>query len=108
MEITRETAHGSWVVLVVRGHVDHDSAPRLEEACRTEIARDGCSLALDLSAVTYVSSAGLRAILVVAKELGPHHARLALVGATATVREAFEVSGFSRYLPQVDSLDKLT
>lgn len=50
------------VRLVVQGELDLASAPRLEEATQAIECPDG-DLVLDLRAVTFVDSAGLRAIL---------------------------------------------
>ena len=107
MEISRAADRGDWTVLVVSGRVDHAGAPLLEEACRTEITRQGCSLALDFSAVTFISSAGLRALLNTSKELGPVRGRLALVGPQSAVRDVLDLSGFAAYLPLVNSVDEL-
>ncbi|MBK8594679.1 MAG: STAS domain-containing protein [Holophagales bacterium] len=107
MEIHRTADHGTWTVLVLEGRIDHEAAPSLESACRAELAVPGCSLALDLSSVTYLSSAGLRALLAVAKDLGPAHARIALVATRPFVREVLELSGLGRFLPQVSSIDEL-
>jgi anti-anti-sigma factor len=107
MEISRSEDRGGWTVLVVSGRVDHGGAPLLEETCRTEVAKQGCSLALDLSAVTFISSAGLRALLTAYKELGPVRGRMALVGAQSAVRDVLDLSGFSAYLPLVNSLAEL-
>lgn len=107
MDIHRAADHGSWTVLVVDGRVDQEAAPRLEAACRAEVETRGCSLALDFSSVNYLSSAGIRALLAVAKDLGPTGARIALVGAQPFVRDVLEMSGLGRFLPQVSSLEEL-
>jgi anti-anti-sigma factor len=107
MEIHRTADHGSRTVLRVDGRVDQEAARRLEAACRAGLATQGRALALDLSSVTYLSSAGLKALLAIAKDLGPAHARIALVGTRSFVREVLEMSGLGRFLPQVSSLEEL-
>ena len=107
MEITRSTAHDSWTVLLVRGRLDHEAVPQLEEAFRGALAPPARDLALDLSEVTFLASAGLRAILATAREIGPLNVRLAIVGARSPVREVLELSGMGRFLPQVPTLDAL-
>ncbi len=107
MEITRSTAHVTWTVLAVTGRLDHEAAGAFDEACREALAPPTRDLALDLSEVTFLASACLRAILVTAREIGPLNVRLAIVGARAPVREVLELSGMGRFLPQVATLDAL-
>jgi anti-sigma B factor antagonist len=106
MTIDKRQIGERWTVLTLVGQIDMVAAPGLAQACRAEL-RAGLQLALDLSGVTYLSSAGLRAILGTAKELGPLHARLALVGPQPVVRDTLEISGFARFLPVVASLQSL-
>ncbi|HEY1797886.1 MAG TPA: STAS domain-containing protein [Stellaceae bacterium] len=51
-------------------------------------------LVLDLSGLDYISSAGLRVILVLARKVQQAAGKLALFGLRPTVREVFTVSGF--------------
>ena len=104
--IQRSTIGEKWTVLTVSGRLDTESAPELAEACRAEL-HEKVSLALELSALTYVSSTGLRVFLGVAKEVGPLGARMVLVNPQAMVRETLDISGFSRFLPVVASLQAL-
>ena len=106
MKIEKHQIGERWTVLSLSGQIDTVAAPVLEQACRAEL-REKVELALDLSGVTYLSSAGLRAILGTAKELGPLHARLVLVSPQPVVRDTLEISGFGRFLPVVASLQSL-
>lgn len=104
--IERRQIGESWTVLAVVGHVDTAAAEELEQACRAELC-PGLRLALELSGVSYLCSAGLRAILNVTTEVGPLRAQLVLVNPHPSVRETLSISGFARFLPIVDSLQSL-
>ena len=58
------------------------------------IARNG----IDCAALDYVSSAGLRAVLLVARAAQRAHVPFALCGLQPAVREVFDLSGFSRII----------
>ena len=69
----------------------------VEEGCR--------GVALDLSGIDYVSSAGLRSILVLAKKLQSVEGRVVLFGMSGVVEEVFSISGFDRLIPVVEDRD---
>jgi len=53
----------------------------------------------------YISSAGLRSILVVAKKLKIKNGKIILAGMEESVHEVFEISGFNAIIPIVDTVD---
>lgn len=106
MPFTRSETPTGWTLLGLQGDLDAPAAPEVEAACR-EALRPGVRLALDLRELRFLSSAGLRIFLAVAKELGPLQGRMALVAPSARVRDVLEVSGFDRFLPVVNGLEDL-
>ena len=59
------------IVLTPQGRIDHQSADAFGEALSPYLAKcegDSCKLVLDLSGVDYMSSVGLRALMVAAKQ----------------------------------------
>lgn len=97
-EMTVETIPQGRVVLLT-GRLDTKTAPDFEKAALVWV-EEGCrGVALDLSGIDYVSSAGLRSILVLAKKLQPLGGRLVLFGMSGVVEEVFSISGFDRLLP---------
>ena len=78
------------------GRIDTVSAPELER--KLNEALDGVSaLVFDMSAVDYVSSAGLRVILK-AQKLMTHRGRMKLTGVNESVMEVFDITGFADIL----------
>ena len=55
-------------------------------------------LLVDMSNVQYVSSAGLRVFLMLAKKLQKSQGALVLCGLSASVKEVFDIAGFSKLL----------
>ena len=94
MEITEKQAGTGWTVLVLSGALDARTAPELEAACRARVEAGARRLAVDLAAVSYLSSAGLRALLLVLKLIGKQGGEITLVGPTGVAREVLEVAGF--------------
>ncbi len=60
---------------------------------------------VDFEELDYISSAGLRSILVTAKKLKSTNGKLLLTKLKDVVKEVFEISGFSKIIPIYDSMD---
>jgi anti-anti-sigma factor len=106
MQIEQEPYKDHWIVLRVQGAVDSTTAASLELACQ-EVLRRKMNLAIDLSGVSFLSSAGLRVLLNVVKGLGLTGSRFALLQPPALVQEVLNLSGFAMLFPVVQTLDQL-
>ena len=89
------TASGSVTIWAPEGRVDATNAPELEQSMTASIEEGAVDVVLDLSRTRYMSSAGLRVVLVVARALQARSGRFAVCGLNDEVKELFEVSGFS-------------
>lgn len=85
---------GNVVVVRLSGRLDSSAAPGAEEQLTTAVAGDAPRVAIDMSQLTYVSSAGLRVLLVAAKKVQQQKGKLALGGLADNVREVFAATGF--------------
>jgi anti-sigma B factor antagonist len=56
------------------------------------------TLILDFKEVDYISSAGLRIIIVVQKKITADGKRLELINMNETVKNVFDITGFSQIL----------
>ncbi len=86
------------LVFAISGRVDHDSAEDLKggllaaaEGCRA----DGDRLVIDLGGVEYISSVGLRTLMVAAKTVKAQAGVLVVANPTSVVREILEISRFN-------------
>src|SRR5262245_2147385 len=97
MNLSQEM-HAETTVIAVAGRLDGATALRFEEAMSQPVTASGQGIVLDLAHVHYISSAGLRAILIVAKQLQARQTPFAICELSPDVREVFEISGFDRVL----------
>jgi anti-anti-sigma factor len=96
IEVIQEKRSG-WCVLGVRGRADSAGAQELEAKLCAAIQRN-LQVAADLSALEYISSCGLRAVLQAAREAESRKVRFALCAMTAPVKKVFEISGLHNLL----------
>jgi len=104
MELQNER-RGASLVVRVSGRLDAVSTPTFEAHCQQALAQGERDLILDFQPLEYISSAGLRGVLAVAKAVGAAGGEFALANAGGLVREVLEVSGFLRMFRLLDSLD---
>jgi stage II sporulation protein AA (anti-sigma F factor antagonist) len=82
------------LVIAPEGRVDSVSSSELERLVVSRIDAGEKRLVLDLSGVEYISSAGLRVLLMAAKRLKEPPAALVLCGMGPSVRTVLELAGF--------------
>ena len=90
------------------GRIDHQSAAPFEAALAPLLVQAGAShgaLVLDFSGVEYISSVGLRVLMIAAKQMHENKAQLLVAALQPVVAEIFAISRFYRILTVTDSLD---
>ncbi len=87
---------GTTTVVHLSGILNTGSAARFSETMQA-LDYNGLDLTLDFSGLEYITSAGLRALLIVRKKL--REDRIRIVHMNDAVREVFEISGFSGFIP---------
>jgi anti-anti-sigma factor len=104
MEInTRE--HDGRTVVELSGRLDNSTAPEFEKRCAALVDAGCRMLILDLGRLEYLSSAGLRSILAIAKRLQVAGGKLMACSLTGLVKEVFTVSGFDAMVPVAATVD---
>ena len=88
--------NGSELTVTLEGRLDTTTAPELEAELRQSMAGIEC-LILDMEALVYLSSAGLRVILGAQKQMNKQ-GRLLVRHVNDTIMEVFEVTGFTDIL----------
>ena len=85
------------VLAVPVGQIDHPNAQQLQQAL-TPILDDSSAgktaLVLDFAGVTYVSSMGLRVLMVAAKQMRSRSARMTVAALQPVVAEIFDIARF--------------
>ncbi len=97
MDISTHTRNDATVVAVA-GNLDSNTSPQAQQALDGVLADGGKKIVMDFTALDYISSAGLRVLLGTAKRLSGAGGALHLFGLNDTVREVFDISGFSAIL----------
>ena len=82
-------------VVSLSGRIDAVSAPDFERQMTDEIQRGEIRWVLDFSGLDYISSAGLRALLSLAKQMKGKGGHFHLCGLKGMVKEVFDLSGFT-------------
>lgn len=94
MSSTCETPGSDIAILRPSGRLDSATSPAFEASVLERLQDGSTRMVLDLSDVDYISSAGLRVILVAGKKLRAAQGQLVLCGLREEVRGVFEMSGF--------------
>jgi anti-anti-sigma factor len=94
VDIQKETMDGVTVLTPV-GRVDSNSARAVEESL-LPLFDEGAPVLVDFGLLTYISSAGLRVLLLAARRSKATGLALALAGMSKPVDEVFRISGFAK------------
>jgi anti-anti-sigma factor len=97
LEITLENSE-STVVLHTAGRVDSNTAALLQEPLLRAAEAPTRAVELDLAEVSYMSSAGLRVIVLAAKTLQKRGERLRLVNVPPQIYNVLNLAGFTSFI----------
>jgi stage II sporulation protein AA (anti-sigma F factor antagonist) len=104
MEIQTQQ-NGNVLVVAVSGRLDAVTAPDYEIKIRSVIDAGHHNLVIDFAKLEYISSAGLRGLLLTAKLLKAQNGQVYLANPDGNVKSVFDMSGFSALFKMADSLD---
>jgi anti-anti-sigma factor len=101
-----ERSVGQITILKPSGRIDSQSSPEFETAIGEKL-NSTQKVVLDFGDVPYISSAGLRVVLVVAKRMGKvPGGQFALVSLKPEIFSVFKISGLTNVLKIYDTADK--
>lgn len=80
----------------LEGRLDARNATTALAPVTAAVSAGARAVVVDLTNVSFLSSSGLRALLLIRRELNEHHGLLALCGLQAPVEEVFVMTGFSQ------------
>ena len=98
MGINAERANGT-VIAKADGRIDSSNSREFHSDLEAVIAESDAALVLDFEDVSYISSAGMRVILLAAKNLQKSGMRFVLCSMNDSIREVFKISGFDKIIP---------
>ncbi len=97
MTITTSSDAGGVETLCVEGRIDTNTSPQLEKAL-LQLLRTANKVIIDLAGVNYISSAGLRVLLIGQKTATAKRTSLELVHVSQPVMSVLHTVGFSKIL----------
>ncbi|MCL2048380.1 MAG: STAS domain-containing protein [Defluviitaleaceae bacterium] len=96
MTITQKAENGT-LILTLEGRLDTATSPQLQDTL-LPVFGENKDVVLDFSKLAYVSSAGLRVLLMGQKEAQGKGASMKLSNVSSDIMEVFEMTGFSDIL----------
>lgn len=96
MEI--EIKHGTETVICLSGQLDTLSSPDLEKEITNILEGNAQNVVLDGRILTYISSAGLRLLLILQKKMSQKGGTFVLRNIQDSIMEIFKITGFSSFL----------
>ncbi|MFD0854542.1 STAS domain-containing protein [Actinomadura adrarensis] len=98
-------ASGPWLTVRLRGELDLNTAPTLNEQVDDLVARRSPPrIALEMSEVTFCDSSGLNTLVRLWRRTTAKDGRLVLLRPPDLVVRTLEITGLDRYLPMSDTL----
>jgi len=98
--------HNKGVILKPGGRVDGTNARSLESTIKEQLAGGQSVILFDFTELSYISSAGLRVLLVAARDSQSKGGKAFFFGLSKQIAEVFAVSGFDRILTVCATLDE--
>ncbi len=83
------------LVVSAKGRLDNFTAPQFENSMFNFISRGENIFIINFAHLEYISSAGLRSILAIAKKLKQIKGEMLFAGLQDPVKEVFKISGFN-------------
>lgn len=97
---------GDIFVYTVKGRFDAQTCQEVEAQMRKWLESGETLFLGDFSGMDYISSAGLRVLLMMAKELAKKGGKIGLCTLKDHVKEVFDIAGISAIIPIYDSRDE--
>lgn len=105
LELSSET-HNGWQLIHVSGQVDSKSSTELRDYLEAQV-KGANPVALELSKVPFMSSAGLRTLLTLYRQTQGLGVSLALVGLQPAIVDTMKITGFYQHFKVYQNLGDL-
>lgn len=102
IEVAEEREENT-LVLIPAGRIDSGNARAFESIVTERISAGDHRVIVDFSRLDFISSSGLRVLLIAAKTLKVHKGAIALCSMKDHIKEVFQISGFDRIIPIRDT-----
>jgi anti-sigma B factor antagonist len=92
-------------VVEIAGDIDSNTAPQAQEQV-LPLVQPGSKVLLDMSGVEYMSSAGLRMLLSMYRQISRGDGGIVLVGLSEEIKDTMSVTGFLNFFTTRDTVDE--
>lgn len=93
-----KSMNGNTLTLSLAGRLDTVTSNQLSAELENIFKEGSPNLVLDFKEIDYISSAGLRVLIVAQKKVTSLNVKMEIVGANDSVKEIFRITGFSNIL----------
>jgi anti-anti-sigma factor len=93
------------LIVSLEGRMDAVSAPDFDKKCDEWLTQGETLFVLNLGGLDYISSAGLRSLLILGKKLMAKKGKVVIASMKDIVKEVFQISGFGSLFPVVESVE---
>jgi anti-sigma B factor antagonist len=104
MEINVKSV-GQVTVVEIAGDIDSNTAPHAQERI-LPLVQQGSKILLDMSGVEYMSSAGLRMLLSMYRQISRGNGSIVLVGLGEEIKDTMSVTGFLNFFTTRDTVEE--
>ena len=105
MEIKELKRENDFLTATLSGRMDAITAAEFTSQLEKWLEEEQKSFTIDCSNLDYISSAGLRAILIIAKKVRALDGKLQLAALQESVHTVFAISGFDKIIPLFPTLE---
>jgi anti-sigma B factor antagonist len=93
-------------ILILTGKLDTNTWPQLEGKIVPMIDSGETKFLIDCTHLDYISSAGLRVLLMAAKKLKNKSGKIVIASLKDHIKEVFDIAGFSTIFPITTTVDE--
>lgn len=93
------------VIATLVGKLDSNSSADVQDIVLTKITT-GVKFVFDMESCDYISSAGLRTLLIIAKRIKINNAFAAMTGLSEEIIEVMEMTGFDEMYDSYQTIDE--
>lgn len=103
MEVSQRT-EGEVEIVAISGEIDGSTAPSAQSQILS-LATPDAKILIDMSQVHYMSSAGLRMLLVVYRTVSGQGGKVVLTGLSQDLEDTMSLTGFLDFFDHFESVD---
>lgn len=105
MEINAETLADGILCIRLAGRLDSEGSGMVETRMAAHMAGEGRKVIIDMSAVSFLASLGIRVLLINAKSVRGRGGKIAVFGAVAEVAKVLKLMAIDTLIPLCDTED---